>query len=76
MSTVPSAVWAQSADVRPRGLPIGSKRQAGDALKGAGDGTPPRVRHQARESMAVMVVSAGMSSGVALGLTLLVGLSR
>jgi hypothetical protein len=35
-----------------------------------------RVRHQARESVAVMVVSAVMSGGLAVGLTLLVGLSR
>jgi hypothetical protein len=70
MSTVPSAVWTQSAELRAPDLPFGPKPQA------SGDATPRRVRHQARESVAVMIVSAAMSSGVAIGLTLLVGLSR
>jgi hypothetical protein len=35
-----------------------------------------RVRHQARESVAVMVVSAAMSVGLAVGLMLLASLRR
>lgn len=36
----------------------------------------PRVREQARESMALMAVSAAMSLGLAAGVTLMVSLSR
>jgi hypothetical protein len=39
-------------------------------------GAPRRIRHQARESLAVMVLSAALSGGLAATLTLVASLTR